>query len=181
LSETRSGRPVGVVVMGPSGVGKTTVAELLADRLGWTFAEGDSFHPPANIEKMRRGIPLDDADRGPWLELIRDWIARHAAAGRPTVITCSALKRRYRDVLRGAGNRVRFVQLVGDPALVARRLRSREGHHMPPSLLDSQLAALEPLQDDEDGVVVSVAGEPNEVVSMALTALGLDRADDADG
>jgi gluconokinase len=181
LGETRSDGPVCVVVMGPSGIGKTTLAQRLADKLGWAFAEGDSFHPPANIAKMRQGIPLDDADRAPWLEVIRDWIARHAAAGRPAVITCSALKRRYRDVLRGAGGRVRFVQLVGEPSLVERRIHARTGHHMPPSLLSSQLATLEPLEADEDGVLVSIAGRPDEVASMTLTALGLDLAAGADG
>ena len=162
-----------VVVMGPSGVGKTTLAERLAARLGWTFAEGDTFHPPENIAKMSSGIPLGDADRAPWLALIRDWIARQAQAGQDTVITCSALKRRYRDVLRKAGTRVRFVQLAGDPQLVGERIGARKGHYMPPSLLASQFADLEPLQPDEDGVVVSVAAPPDAVADEALAALGL--------
>jgi gluconokinase len=168
-----AGGPICVVVMGPSGVGKTTVAEGIGARLGWPVAEGDSFHPAENVAKMSRGVPLDDADRAPWLALIRDWIAAEAAGGRDTVITCSALKRRYRDVLREAGCRVRFLQLEADRALVAERIGARKGHYMPPSLLDSQLAALEPLGPDEDGATVSVAGAPDEVCEAALSALGL--------
>jgi gluconokinase len=160
-----------VVVMGPSGVGKTTVAQLIAKRLGWTFAEGDSFHPPDNIAKMSHGIPLKDADRAPWLGLIRDWIRRQADEGRNTVITCSALKRHYRDILREAGIRVRFVQLSVDPRLVAERLGARKGHYMPPSLLASQFADLEPLAPDEDGVVVASASTPEAVTDAALAAL----------
>jgi gluconokinase len=173
MSEPRTVAPVCVVVMGPSGVGKTTLAERLAARLGWAFAERDSFHPPANVAKMSQGIPLDDADRASWLVVLRDWIGAQAAAGHDTVVTCSALKRRYRDVLRETACRVRFVQLEADPALVGQRIGARKGHYMPPSLLASQLAALEPLQDDEDGVAVSVAAKPDEVTRAALTALGL--------
>jgi gluconokinase len=160
-----------VVVMGPSGVGKTTVAELVAARLGWVFAEGDSFHPPENIAKMSHGIPLEDADREPWLGLIRDWIRRQAEDGRNTVITCSALKRRYRDILRGAGIRVRFVELSVDPRLVAERLAARKGHYMPPSLLASQFADLEELGPDEDGIVVTAASTPEGVTDAVLAAL----------
>ncbi len=162
-----------VVVMGPSGVGKTTTAQGLADRLGWTFAEADRFHPKANIDKMSAGVPLDDEDRAPWLALIRDWISKTAGAGEDMVITCSALKRRYRDVLRSAQARVRFVELGADPALVEDRLSRRTGHYMPASLLATQFAALEPLEDDEDGVRVDVAAGPDAVVDSALAALGL--------
>lgn len=181
MERLRGDQVVCLVVMGPSGVGKTTVAERLAQQLGWTFAEGDGFHPPENIAKMSSGIPLGDADRAPWLALIRDWIRRQADEGRSTVITCSALKRRYRDILREAGIPVRFVQLSADPDLVAERIAARRGHYMPPSLLASQFADLEPLQPDEDGVLVSVAGTPDTVTAQALTALGLDAPPARDG
>ncbi|RXF74216.1 gluconokinase [Hansschlegelia zhihuaiae] len=159
--------------MGPSGVGKTTIAEGLADRLGWSFAEADKFHPTANIDKMSTGIPLDDDDRAPWLALIRDWVTGKAHAGRDAVITCSALKRRYRDVLREADARVRFLELVASPALVEARMAKRQGHYMPVSLLASQFAALEELEDDEDGVKVDVSGTPEETLAAALAALEL--------
>ncbi|MBB3973412.1 gluconokinase [Hansschlegelia beijingensis] len=167
------GRRHCVIVMGPSGVGKTTVARGLSERLGWSFAEADEFHSKANIDKMTAGVPLTDEDRAPWLLAIRDWISAEAAQGRCSVATCSALKRRYRDVLRGADARVRFLELVADPELVAGRLARRKGHYMPPSLLGSQFAALEPLEPDEDGVEVSVASAPDEVVRQALAGLGL--------
>lgn len=169
-------RPDCVVVMGPSGVGKTTVAQALAARLTWTFAEADEFHPPANIAKMSAGIPLDDDDRAPWLVLIRDWIGERAGEGVSTVVTCSALKRRYRDVLRGAPARVRFLELAGAPALVEDRMAHRAGHYMPTSLLASQFAALEPLGADEDGARVDVSAAPDAIVERALAALGLTAA-----
>ncbi|WP_020180515.1 gluconokinase [Methylopila sp. M107] len=162
-----------VIVMGPSGVGKTTVAQGVAERLGWRFAEADEFHSKANIEKMSNGIPLDDEDRWPWLGSIRDWMSAQADAERDTVITCSALKRRYRDVLRQASPRVRFLELVADAELVEKRLAKRQGHYMPASLLASQFAALEPLGADEDGVEVNVAADPATIVANAIVALGL--------
>ncbi|MFD1333274.1 gluconokinase [Methylopila musalis] len=170
-----AGRPDCVVVMGPSGVGKTTVAQALAARLGWAFAEADEFHPPANIAKMSAGVPLDDDDRAPWLVLIRDWIGAQAGEGASTVVTCSALKRRYRDVLRGAPARVRFLELAGDPALVEDRMSHRAGHYMPTSLLASQFAALEPLATDEAGARVDITASPQTVVDRAVAALGLER------
>lgn len=166
-------RPVCLVVMGPSGTGKTTTAKGLAARLGWRFAEADEFHPKANIDKMSAGIPLNDEDRAPWLVAIRDWVSGEGAAGRSTVITCSALKRRYRDVLRGAAARVRFVELNGDEALIRERMEKRKGHYMPPSLLASQYADFEPLQPDEDGVRVPVEAAPEAVVDDALSQLSL--------
>lgn len=162
-----------VVVMGPSGVGKTTVALRLAERLGWSFAEADEFHPKANIDKMSAGIPLDDDDRWPWLRLIRDWVGERAGEGRDAVITCSALKRRYRDVLREAPARIRFLELTASRDLVMARLARRKGHYMPASLLDSQFAALEELDSDEDGVKVDVGPDPDVIVRNALAALGL--------
>ncbi|MEX6506118.1 gluconokinase [Jiella sp. M17.18] len=170
---TGEDRPTALVVMGPSGVGKTTTAEGLAERLSWPFAEADQFHPAANIEKMTSGIPLNDDDRAPWLAAIRDWISAQADQGISTVLTCSALKRRYRDVLRQAHARVRFVSLVADPELVAGRLAHRKGHFMPASLLTSQYADLEPLQPDEDGVNVTVSMPPEEVVDAVLKDLGI--------
>ncbi|MBB2973156.1 gluconokinase [Mesorhizobium sp. RMAD-H1] len=167
-------KPIALIVMGPSGVGKTTTAELISQKLGWTFAEGDTFHPPANIEKMSAGIPLDDTDRAPWLEKIRDWISDEASAGRNVVITCSALKRIYRETLREAKADVRFVELVADPNLVAERMAHRKGHFMPASLLASQFATLEDLHEDENGVKVAVDAPPERVVERALVALGLD-------
>ncbi|MCP3056782.1 gluconokinase [Aurantimonas sp. LRZ36] len=161
-----------LVVMGPSGVGKTTTAELLAARLGWPFAEADRFHSAANIAKMESGQPLNDADRGPWLSAIRDWIAAEARQGVSSVVACSALKRRYRDVLREAAPRVRFVALTADQHLVGERLGGRTGHYMPTSLVQSQFDDLEPLQADEDGVAVSVGVPPEAVVGQALAALG---------
>ncbi|MDX3928320.1 MAG: gluconokinase [Shinella sp.] len=166
-------KPIAVIVMGPSGVGKTTTAELISQRLGWAFAEGDTFHPPANIEKMSAGIPLDDADRAPWLEKIRNWISEEAEAGRNVVITCSALKRSYREILSNATADVRFVELVADPDLVAERMAHRKGHFMPASLLASQYATLEDLHEDENGVKVAVDAPPETVVDRALSALGL--------
>jgi gluconokinase len=160
-----------LVVMGVSGTGKTTVGRLLADRLGWVFAEGDDFHPPANVASMQAGVPLDDAARLPWLREIRDWTAEQDRAGRSTVVTCSALRVVYRDVLREAPGRTRFVHLVGDAALVGARMSLRTDHFMPPSLLPSQLATLEPLGAGEDGLVVPVDGPPAQVADAALRAL----------
>lgn len=167
------GVPTHLVVMGVSGTGKTTVGRLLADALGWTFAEGDDFHPAANVARMQAGVPLDDAARLPWLGAIRDWTAGRDAAGVSTVVTCSALRVAYRDVLREAPGRTRFVHLVGDAALVGTRMTLRTDHFMPPSLLPSQLATLEPLGPEEDGVVVPVDGPPAQVADAALRALGL--------
>ena len=169
--------PVALIVMGPSGVGKTTTAKGLAARLGWPFAEADAFHSRANIEKMQSGHPLDDADRAPWLAAIRDHITSKAEQGGSLVITCSALKVRYRDVLREAKAHVRFVALTGAIDMIDERMARREGHFMPKSLLKSQFDTLEPLDDAEDGVVIQVDASPDEVVERALTALGLiDRA-----
>ncbi|KQT85545.1 gluconokinase [Aurantimonas sp. Leaf443] len=173
MNEASGGRTTCLVTMGPSGTGKTTTATGIAARLGWVFAEADDFHPRANIEKMSAGIPLTDEDRWPWLALIAGWIDEQAAAGRDCVITCSALKRRYRDVLRGSQARVRFVELCASPDLVEARLRARQGHYMPASLLASQFADFEPLEADEDGVEIGVDAAPPEVVARALAALGL--------
>jgi gluconokinase len=163
---------VTAVVMGVSGVGKSTVAQGVADRLGWRFAEGDGFHSPAEIAKMHAGHPLTDDDRRPWLHRVADWIGAEEAAGENAVITCSALRRAYRDTLREGHPSVRFVHLVGDPALVADRLAHRHGHFMPPALLGSQYDVLEPLGPDEPGVEVAVDAPPAEVVDRVVRALG---------
>jgi gluconokinase len=162
-----------LVVMGVAGSGKSTVARLLADRLDRPMAEADEFHPEANIAKMRSGTPLTDADREPWLRALRDWISEHDAAGQGTVVTCSALKRSYRDLLRGATARVRFVHLNGTREVIGDRMAARSGHFMPPSLLDSQFADLEPLGDDEDGVTVDVDASPEQIADRVCA--GFDR------
>ena len=162
-----------LVVMGVAGSGKTTVANLLAERLGWAIAEADDFHPTTNIVKMASGVPLDDDDRWPWLRAIRDWTTEQETAGPDSVVTCSALKRTYRDVLRQAAGRVRFVHLDGSVELIGDRIQSRPKHFMPPALLPSQFAILEPLDDDEDGIVVPVADTPEAVVDDVLRRLGL--------
>lgn len=163
-----SSLPEHLVVMGVSGTGKSTAALLLAERLGRPMVEGDDLHPAANVEAMRAGRALTDADRGPWLRAIRDAMS---AAGGPTVVTCSSLRRSYRDLLRTAHGRVRFVHLVVPPEELQRRLAVRTGHFMPATLLASQLATLEPLGPDEDGVDVPVAGPPDAIVDEALRLL----------
>ncbi|KAA9152821.1 gluconokinase [Amycolatopsis acidicola] len=157
-----------IVVMGVAGSGKTTVGGALADRLGVPYAEADSFHPKANIEKMASGHPLDDADRAPWLRAIAAWIGAHEAGG--GVVSSSALKRRYRDVLRTGGD-VWFLHLDGPRDVLAERMKSRTGHFMPPSLLDSQLADLQPLEPGEHGLVADITQSPGDIVEAALTAL----------
>ncbi|MPY77608.1 MAG: AAA family ATPase [Actinophytocola sp.] len=167
-----------VVVMGVSGVGKSTTAELIADTLGWPLAEADDFHPPANIDKMAAGLPLTDADRAPWLRAIRDWVSARSAAGVSVVVSCSALKRSYRDVLREADAQVRFVFLHAGEHMVLDRLSKRSGHFMPATLLGSQFADLEPLASDEDGVTIDPSGTPRAVAATALMRLGLSAPSD---
>jgi gluconokinase len=158
-----------VVVMGVSGSGKSTVGGLLAERLGVPYAEADDFHPPANIAKMAAGHPLDDTDRAPWLDAIADWITdRHGEGG---VVSCSALRRRYRDRLRAAAPALFFVHLDGSEELIAARLTARMSHFMPPGLLRSQFDALEPLGPDEAGAVVAIDGGPQQLAERAYAAL----------
>jgi carbohydrate kinase (thermoresistant glucokinase family) len=152
--------------MGVAGSGKSTVGRALADRLGWDFAEGDDLHPAANIAKMAAGHPLSDADRAPWLALVRDWIDSRVQAGRPGVITCSALKRSYRDVLRD--EHVVFVHLSATREQLLPRLVARTGHFMPAALLDSQLADLEPPDDGEQAITVDATLSVDRQVSQIL-------------
>jgi len=163
---------VTLVVMGVSGSGKTTVARGVAQRLGWPFAEGDDFHPAANVAKMQAGHPLTDDDRWPWLRVLADWIGAQEAAGVDAVLTCSALKRSYRQVLTAGHPSVLFVDVEVDPATLQARLRHRTGHYMPASLLDSQLATLESLAPDEPGLTVSGAAPAVDVVAHVLAAIG---------
>src|SRR5690349_15472080 len=149
MTEQPVPRTTTIVVMGVSGAGKSTVAAELVTRLGWDFAEGDEFHPPENVEKMRAGTPLDDDDRWPWLRRLADWIGEHETSGDSVVVTCSALKRSYRDLLRDGHPSVWFAHVTADAELIRERLQHRSGHYMPASLLDSQLAILEQLEDDE--------------------------------
>ncbi|GHH49090.1 gluconokinase [Streptomyces candidus] len=158
-----------VVVMGVSGTGKSTIGALLADKVGVAFAEGDDFHPAANVSKMADGMPLDDADRWPWLDRVGEWCAWRGELG--GVVSCSALKRAYRNRLREAAPAVLFLHLAGDRELIERRMAAREGHFMPVGLLDSQFAALEELGADEAGVTVSVNGTPEEIVGRAVEML----------
>jgi gluconokinase len=167
---TLTENPQVLVVMGVSGTGKSTVARLLAGRLGWELEEGDDLHPAANVAKMQAGQPLDDDDRWPWLDRIAAWITDHLQGGNPGVITCSALKRVYRDKLRAPG--VVFVHLDGTREEIFELISNRRGHFMPPSLLDSQLSTLEPLGDDESGIVVHLGQRPEEEAQAVIDALG---------
>jgi gluconokinase len=157
--------------MGVSGSGKTTIAEALARLLHCDFAEGDAFHPEANVAKMRAGIPLDDADRGPWLDAIAAWIAQARASGRRCIVACSALKRAYRKRLAGGRDDVRFVYLRGDYELIAGRLAQRRGHYMPPALLRSQFEALEEPGREENALVVPIDAPPEKLVATIARLL----------
>ncbi|MFN8193863.1 MAG: gluconokinase [Nocardioidaceae bacterium] len=168
-----SPRPVIVVVTGVSGVGKSTVAQGLSTLLGWPLAEGDTFHPEANVARMAAGIPLTDEDRWPWLRTLGAWMSDEIAAGRSAVVTCSALRRVYRDLLRDGRPEVTFCHLVGAESTVRERMRTRSGHFMPESLLASQLDTLEPLAPDEPGAAVPVDGDLAEVIARAVAALAL--------
>ena len=160
-----------LVLMGVAGCGKTTAAINLHNALGRPVAEADDFHPEANIAKMSRGAPLTDADRRPWLESLRAWMSEQADRGTRTIVTCSALKRSYRDLLVGAHGRVFFIHLVADEEALRERMEHREGHFMPSALLPSQFANLEPLADDEDGVTVTSRPTPEQTLEAILAAL----------
>ncbi len=165
-------RSMQLVVMGVSGSGKSTVAALLASRTGCALADGDDFHTASSIARMAAGSPLDDSLRAPWLAAIASWLAERAAGGECAVVSCSALTRAYREVLRGGGPDVCMVHLAGPQDLVAQRLATRQGHFMPLELLDSQYAVLEPLDTDEPGITVDLAHTPEQIADEVLRALG---------
>jgi len=167
--------PIIVIVMGVSGSGKTTVAALLAGRLNWRFQEGDALHSSANVDKMHRGIPLTDADRLPWLDSIAALIDRWNAEGVSGIITCSALKRAYRERIRAGRPDVELVYLRGARELVSARITQRMGHFMPPSLLASQFETLEEPGKDEPVITVDIGGSPDQIVEAILTALQRER------
>jgi gluconokinase len=158
-----------VIVMGVVGSGKTTVGRLLAEQLIWEFADADDFHPPSNVEKIRRGIPLTDADREPWLQALREATGSWISEGRNVVLACSALKRVYRRELE-VGPEVRFVYLKGTPDLIAERLRLRQGHFADDKILTSQFADLE---EPEDALAVEIAATPQQIVAEVRKKLGL--------
>jgi gluconokinase len=165
-----SDHPLAIVVMGVSGSGKSTIGRHLADALGYAFLEGDDMHPPANIAKMRAGVPLDDADRAVWLDGIAHWMEVQRADGRDTVVACSALKRTYRERLRRTGPAVWFAYLEVDHRELARRMRGR-AHFMPPALLGSQLATLEEPARDEPALRIDANGTVEATVAQTLDAL----------
>ena len=161
-----------LVVMGVSGSGKSTVAALIAGRLGWIFVDGDSFHTPEHVAKMQAGLALDDEDRAPWLARIAVWIRQRLEAGESGVVVCSALRRAYRDVLtRGSRRAVRIVYLDGDKALIAARLAGRHGHFMSPRLLDSQFATLEVPGPDEHPITVGIDDTPEGIADRVVAQL----------
>lgn len=157
--------------MGVSGTGKSTLARALADRLGWVFREGDDLHGAANVRKMAAGQPLTDADRLPWLQAVRGWIVATHEAEKPGIITCSALKRCYRNLLRKGGADLAFIALEGEGRLLQTRLAGRRGHFMPGTLLASQLADYQPLAADEKGLVVPIALPTEQQVGLVVAGL----------
>lgn len=166
------GPPV-LVLMGVAGSGKTTIGAILAGRLGWRYAEADDFHPQGNLDKMAAGQPLTDEDRWPWLRAIAAWIDERSAAGEPGIVSCSALKRAYRDLLREGRPGARVVFLHGSYELIRRRLLARHGHFMRVGMLDSQFADLEEPGPDEDALLVEIAGSPAEIADEIIRRLDL--------
>ncbi len=158
--------------MGVTGAGKSTIAEALNTHLHWPYQEGDDLHPAANVAKMHAGIPLNDADRAPWLAAIKAWIDARITAGEAGLVTCSALKRKYRDFLIAGRPSVRILYLQAPRAILVEHLEHRTGHFMPPSLLDSQLHTLEPPTPDENPITVEVREDVADTVADILAAIG---------
>ena len=177
MSDETGESPCALVVMGVSGSGKSTIADKLAERLGWTYEDGDKFHPASNVAKMSAGHPLTDEDRWPWLRAIAGEIDRVCKAGQHVVIACSALKRAYRDILVHGRDDVRIVYLKGTPKLISARLARRKGHFMPPGLLASQFKTLEPPDQRENPVTVSIDAPVDAIVEDVLRQLALAPAD----
>jgi carbohydrate kinase (thermoresistant glucokinase family) len=166
-------RPAAIIVMGVSGSGKSTIGALLAEALGWPFADADGFHPAANVAKMAAGQPLTDADRWPWLDAIAAHIGASRTAGQPVVVACSALRRAYRERLRAGHGDLIFLHLAGAPEVIATRQAARQGHFMPTSLMASQFATLEDTAEEADAVTVSVSASPHEVLVAAIDQLSV--------
>jgi gluconokinase len=165
--------PTVMIVMGVSGSGKSTIGAILARRLHWEFEDADWLHPASNVDKMHKGIPLTDEDRRPWLDAVAAWIDNTRRSDEHAVVACSALKRRYRNILIGDRTDVRLVYLKGDEALIERRIATRHEHFMPQSLLHSQFEALEEPGSDEAPITVSIEPPPREVVAQILSALAI--------
>jgi carbohydrate kinase (thermoresistant glucokinase family) len=172
MSKSNADRYAVLVIMGVSGSGKSTIAELLSRALGWEFRDGDEFHPKANVEKMHSGTPLTDDDRWPWLKAIAAWIDEKRDAGAHAIVTCSALKKSYRDILIGPRKDVALIYLKGDEDLIAGRLSKRQHHFMPKALLRSQFQTLQEPGPDEHPVTASIAPPPEEIAAAILAALG---------
>jgi gluconokinase/shikimate kinase len=166
-------KPVVLVLMGVSGCGKTTVAAILSGRLDWPFEEGDALHPQSNIDKMHAGHPLTDEDRAPWLEKIALWVEECLDAGESGLITCSALKRSYRDIINRRGHGIRFVYLAGSKETIAARLAARHGHFMPSTLLDSQFEALQEPAADEPAIRIDIGPAPSVIANEIINTLDL--------
>ena len=173
MSEAESAAPCALVVMGVSGSGKSTIADKLAERIGWTYEDGDKFHPASNVAKMKAGHPLTDEDRWPWLRAIAAEIDRGCKAREHLVIACSALKRAYRDILVHGRSDVRIIFLDGTQQLIADRLAKRKGHFMPPDLLPSQFRTLEPPTPDENPVTVSIDASVDAIVDDIVGKLAM--------
>jgi gluconokinase len=169
--DEKASPPLALLVMGVSGVGKSTVARLLADSLRWSFVEGDDFHSPENIAKMSAGKPLDDDDRRPWLDSLRSAIDSSVESSQPTVFTCSALKERYRSRLGVPSGRVGLIYLSASPDLIAARLASRRGHFMPPGLLSSQFQTLE--APDSPALTLDAGVSPTQLCRLSIEHFGL--------
>lgn len=173
VSANDAGKPAVIVVMGVASSGKTSLGERLAQKLGWPFRDADSFHPPANVAKMSGGIPLTDEDRKPWLAAIAAWIDELRATGGNGIVTCSALKKAYRDVIVGNRPDVALVYLKGSRELIGERMAARQHHFMPPALLDSQFATLEEPGADENPLVVQVEASKDAIVEQVVRELRL--------